>query len=163
MYTKSKIMLGCVVLAGVICTSSFLSYAQNDDTAVTGTAAENPDYEEMLAPYENVFNEFNNSHGTNYGFMTDEQLERFGKSREEYQKEMVEEYASMTPEEFEQFLDETYSEDQKFLSEMEAYSKEQKLSPENLPYYQKEESEIEKETICVSIKDNSYGVHYLKD
>ena len=163
MYIKYKTaLICCVAVTGIVCTSS-LSYAQGDDVSVFETPAENLNYEEMLAPYENIFNEFNNSHGTNYGFMTDEQLERFGKSCEEYQKEMVEEYASMTPEEFEQFLDETYLEDQKFLSEMEAYSNEQKLSPENLPYYQKEESEIEKETICVSIKDNSYGVHYLKD
>lgn len=157
--TKS-VILGCVILAGVICTSSFLSYAQNDNAVVIGIETENPDYEEMLAPYENVFNEFNNSHGTNYGFMTDDQLERLGKSREEYQREMVEEYASMTPEEFEQFLDEAYSEDQKFLEATEEFS--QKLSPENMPYYQKEESEIEKETMRF-MKDNSYGIHYLKD
>ncbi|MDE6424827.1 MAG: hypothetical protein K2K89_01625 [Ruminococcus sp.] len=154
MYTKSKIMLGCVALAGVICTSSFLSYAQNDDTAVTGTAAENPDYEEMLAPYENVFNEFNNSHGTNYGFMTNEQLERFGKSREEYQKEMVEEYASMTPEEFENYLEEAYIKDIQFTQEQ--------FSVDNLPYYQKEE-ETEPETISVSCFDSNGNIHYVKD
>lgn len=185
---KSKVILGCAALVGVICTSSFLSYAKNDDTAITETVTENsdneavtenPDYGEILAPYENIFDEFNNSHGTNYGFMTDEQLERAGKSREEYEKEMVEEYGSMTPEEFEAFLDEAYSKDQEFLAEMEAYGAhpaddaevtetvaensdtEKKLSPQNLPYYQKEEPENKDKEI--SCKDNFYGIELLKD
>lgn len=177
MNAKSKIaLICCVAVTGIICASSFLSYAQDDDTSVSETTAENPDYEEMLAPYENMFDEFNKSHGTTYGFATEEQMERIGKSREEYQKEMVEKYAGMTPEEFEQYLDEMYARDQQFLSEMEsysedqrfsiekqAYSEEQGLSPQNLPYYQKDESEVKKQNVSIPIDDNSYGIHYLKD
>ncbi len=65
--------------------------------------------EEPLAAYEAVLKEFNAEHGTNYSFLSDEQLERKGQTREEYNAEMEQAYADLTPEEFRENLEAVYS------------------------------------------------------
>lgn len=143
MYTRLKVMLCCIALAGTVCTGSFISYAQNDDIPITETTDNTPDYEEILAPYQDVFNEFNNTHGTKYGFMTDEQLTSHNMSREEYLKKMVDTYSGMTSEEFYKVLEEAY------INNVSAYK--QESHAENLPYYKQE------------ITNNSLRVHRIPD
>lgn len=129
MYSGLKVMLCCIALAGTIGTTSFISYAKNDNIPVTETTDDTPDYEEILSPYQDVFNEFNNTHGTKYGFMTDEQLNSHNMNREEYLKEMVDTYSGMTYEEFYNVLEEAYIND--------VSADKQKPHAENLPYYKR--------------------------
>lgn len=120
---KIKVILSSIVLTGTVCVISFISYYKNNTL----------DYKEILAPYQNVFDEFNKTHGTSYGFMTEEQLSRHNMNHDEYLKQMVDEYSNMTLDEFKNFLEETYNKD---------------ISAENLPYYK--ETNVDEELIIVS-------------
>ncbi len=115
----------CMALIGVLSASAFAVYAKNDKGTENNILNENNDYEKILSPYQNVFNEFNSAHGTTYGFMTDEQLSLHNMDKEEYLKNVVDEYGSMTTEEFKEVLE-------------KAYADENKASAENLPYYQED-------------------------
>lgn len=128
------IALGSLALVGIFCTSAFLSYAQTDENTSI-VKADVSDYEEILVPYQNVFDEFNSNHNTTYGFMTEEQLSAHNINREEYLKKMVDKYSNMTLEEFEYFLE-------------KAYMNDKGISAENLPYYHEETDE---EAVIVSI------------
>lgn len=141
------IALSGIVLAGTICTSAFFSYAQADsESTVQAEEISTSDYEEILTPYQKVFDEFNSTHDTTYGFMTEEQLARHNMNREEYLKEMVNIYGSMTTEEFENFLETTYN------NSKECYA-------ENLPYYKTEEN-VE-EVVVESSNINGNGTFYF--
>lgn len=153
MYTKLKVMLCCIALAGTIGTMSFISYAQNDDIPVTETTNDTPDYEEILSPYQDVFNEFNNTHGTKYGFMTDEQLTSHNMNREEYLKKMVDTYSGMTSEEFYNFLEEAYIND--------ISAGQQDAHAENLPYYQQETTG--KSLMIHRVPDKNGGFTFLNE
>lgn len=60
-----------LVLSETLCMPLFSGYAESDS-------------ENLLIPYRNTMNEFNNSHGTTYSFMTDEQLSTHNIDRDEY-------------------------------------------------------------------------------
>lgn len=122
------ITLGSVALVGISCASAFLSYAETDES-VSITEVSTANYEEMLAPYREILDDFNSTHGTTYGFMTDEQLVCYNINREEYFEEMVEIYCNMTAEEFYNVFEVAYNND-----------KGEGISAENLPYYEEEAS-----------------------
>ncbi|MDE7121288.1 MAG: hypothetical protein K2O42_03910 [Oscillospiraceae bacterium] len=77
-------------------------------SAVIAGAKESPvnaDFAEVFAPYQEVLEEFNSLHGTTYGIMTDEQLQMFNMSRQEYEEDMISAYSCMTLEEFKNGLE----------------------------------------------------------
>lgn len=123
MKKKIIITLSCMVLTGIISASAFVVHARDSKKAANKDLNEIVSYEEILHPYQNIFNEFNSAHGTTYGFMTDEQLELHHMDKEEYLKNVVDEYGNMTTEEFRQILE-------------EAYANENRSSAGNLPYFQ---------------------------
>ncbi len=134
------IALGSIALVGISCTSAFFSFAQTDDENTGSvTEASVSDYEEALAPYRKVLDDFNSTHGTTYSFMTDEQLARHNMNREEYLKETADIYSGMTLEEFENILE-------------TAYRNDMGLSAEPLPYYHEEENEGERVTVSVPVE-----------
>lgn len=141
------IALSGIALAGTVCTSAFFSYAQTEST-VQAEEISTSDYEEILAPYQKVFDEFNSTHDTTYGFMTEEQLASHNMNREEYLKEMVNIYGSMTTEEFENFLETAYNNDKGYYAE-------------NLPYYETEEN-VEEVVVESGTMDEN-GNFYLLD
>lgn len=102
------------------------------------------DSEDLLLPYRNVFDEFNATHGTTYGFMTDEQLSAHNMNRDEYYQEMENVYTAMTVDEFIEMLENAYIEDMKFMQEQQgiAVSQTGNISADTLPYYIKEENTV---------------------
>ena len=104
--------------------------------------------EDSLMPYRNAFDEFNATHGTNYGFATDEQLSRIGM---DYQ-EVEDFYTAMTLDEFTEYLENIYVADMEFMESQKDIATPQTngISADTMPYYIKEEPEFEQETIFVS-------------
>lgn len=93
--------------------------------------------EDSLMPYRNAFDEFNATHGTNYGFATDEQLSRIGM---DYQA--VEDfYTAMTLDEFSEYLETLYVNDMEFMESQKDIATPQTngISADTMPYYIKEE------------------------
>lgn len=142
MRRKFIITLSCMIFTGILSTSAFAVHARNNKKAENKSLNENVSYEKILSPYQNVFNEFNSSHGTTYGFMTDEQLSLHHMDKEEYFKNVVDEYGDMTTEEFRGILE-------------KAYADENKISADNLPYYQEEPQPGKKVTIHCSDPDTN--------
>lgn len=101
------VLLVSASLVGVLSASMIVIHANSDDKIVSENEA--VDYEAILSPYQKVFDDFNSSHGTTYGFMTDEQLSLHNMDKEEYLKNVVDEYSDMTAEEFMAVLEEAYS------------------------------------------------------
>lgn len=79
------------------------SYIETDENAI--------DYDALLEPYRTAFDEFNKSHGTTYGFMSDEQLELHKMDKQQYLKEIAEFYSKMSIAEFYDYLENAYRED----------------------------------------------------
>ena len=164
----NKLIIALSSLAvGFVC----ISCIDIHDKAVSSDVNEKLDYVSLLLPYENALNDFNNTHGTSYRFltnMTDEELNIRNINRDEYLEEMVNTYADMTMEEFESVLEQAYKND---ISETLPYSQKETeeelvcynndtLSAENLPYYQKETTE--EELVTVFVDSNNNIIHKLK-
>ncbi len=81
------------------------SYIETDENAI--------DYDALLEPYRTAFDEFNKSHGTTYGFMSDEQLEQHNMDKQQYLKEMADVYSKMNIKEFYDNLEKAYEADLK--------------------------------------------------
>ena len=75
------------------------------------TAENSIDYDALLEPYRTAFDEFNKSHGTTYGFMSDEKLELHKMDKQQYLKEIAEFYSKMSIAEFYDYLENAYRED----------------------------------------------------
>ena len=117
-----------VAMSAVVCMPLASGYAECEN-------------EDSLLPYRNAFDEFNATHGTNYGFATDEQLSRIGM---DYQK--VEDfYTAMTLDEFSEYLETLYINDMAFLQEQQDNT----ISADTMPYYIKEEPTGEQVHFCV--------------
>ncbi|MBO5164474.1 MAG: hypothetical protein J6B75_08590 [Ruminococcus sp.] len=158
MRKKLFALLGVASLVGVLSTSIFVSYADGDDKSVPETKNESVDYEAILSPYRNVFDDFNKSHGTTYGFMTDEQLTLHNIDKEEYLQDVVNEYSNMTAEEFWAVLEEAYSND------VGSQSDEGKISADIMPYYPNETQSGTKVTVHSQKPDpNGNNIFLLKD
>lgn len=85
-----------------------------DGETINNDVSENTlDYDTLLEPYRTAFDEFNKSHGTTYGFMSDEQLELHKMDKQQYLKETAEFYSKMSIEEFYDYLENAYREDMK--------------------------------------------------
>lgn len=125
MRKKLLIPLSCIALAGITSASVLAVYSRSSDKSAIKASNEDIDYEAVLLPYQDLLDEFNSSHGTTYGFMTDEQLAQHHMDKEEYLKNAANEYSGMTAKEFMGILE-------------EAYADENKISADVLPYYQEE-------------------------
>lgn len=105
-------------------------------------------FEEMFAPYQKVLDDFNFSHGTTYGVLTDEQLAHQNKSRQKYYEDMMRIYSNTTPEELKNNLENAYESDPMLSNSdnisivVNQQSSDLALLPKHLPYYEhSEESE----------------------
>lgn len=125
MRKKLLIPLSCIALAGITSVSALAVYSRNNDKSAIKASNEDIDYEAVLSPYQDLLDEFNSSHGTTYGFMTDEQLALHHMDKDEYLKNAANEYSGMTEKEFIGILE-------------KAYANDHKISADNLPYYQEE-------------------------
>lgn len=126
-----KMILCCAMLISIMGISTTIACAKDNDVSVVEDSV-GTNFEELLAPYQKILKEFNSLHGTTYGIMTDEQLQMFNMSRQEYEEDRISAYSCMTLEEFRNSLE-------------IAYERDRQLSQENsvavhLPYYEDTEN-----------------------
>ncbi|MDE6832743.1 MAG: hypothetical protein K2J39_00630 [Ruminococcus sp.] len=113
-----------VALSAVVCMPLASGYAECEN-------------EDKLLPYRDMLQDFNTTHGTTYGFATDEQLERTGsdyKTAEDF-------YTALTMEEFSEYLENIYVADMEFMESQKDFAIPQSdgISADTMPYYIKEE------------------------
>ena len=105
---KKHVTLFCACLLGIVGVSSVFVHAQE-------TSDPEQEFSAMFAPFQEVLDEFNATHGTSYSVVNQEELDHLleseHKTKEEFYQDMIDHYSKMTPEEFNAQLEQTYEQD----------------------------------------------------
>lgn len=123
MAKKMTIFITTFSVVVILSISAIIAHANNNNSNAYESEIQSSNYEKILEPYRNAFEIFNSTHGTTYGFLTDEQLSNYNIDKMTYLQNVVEEYSTMTIDEFMSTLEAAYYNDN---------------SAQNLPYYQAE-------------------------
>lgn|SRR5574344_2176774 len=152
-FQTKKFLFSCITLG--ICCCSFASIdqqkkeietttEQNSNDNIIQNELNTNDYESLLEPYQKQFIEFNNLHGTSYGFMTDEQLRLHNMDKQEYLKNISSVYTNMSLDEFNDYLEKIY--------DNALALNNGNVTPEILPYF---EPDLSNDIIEIEVSSNA--------